>query len=117
MGRLSFVSTLVVAAGVFWFLSCPTAAYGDSEQEKHIGALVTELNKNLIARWEHDAAIILGLTVAIGVLGVVTAALQKFDNKPCKLVAAVAGIIISVGTLIHQTVRRGENESLSQIPG
>jgi hypothetical protein len=57
-----------------------------------------------IASWERQANILVSLTVLVGILGVVTGLLQKYDKPWCKAATVVIGALISAIMVINNTI-------------
>lgn len=67
---------------------------------------------NEIEKWENRANLLIFLTILVGVLGVATGVLQKFDKNWCKLATIFAGAIISLITVVNNTVFEVDHRTL-----
>jgi hypothetical protein len=68
-----------------------------------------------IDSWEFHATLLILLTVMVGVFGVATGALQKYDNKTwCKVTTIGLGLAISTITVITQVVFPVDHRLLRQ---
>lgn len=87
-------------------LSLVTTFYGFSQEDneaKEIKQILKDQIKG-IEKWENKANILIFLTVMVGLLGVITGILQRYDKKWCKVATVIAGALISIITVINNTV-------------
>ena len=104
--------TLTVACVVSLFLLLPIAAYGQpaASFESWAKTLLDEWQSK-IDGWRSAGQIVLGLTLAVGTLGIAVAALQTTKRKAWKAVVAIAGVAISILTLLKTQVYEVEHHA------
>lgn len=104
--------TLTFAAVAALLLLLPMAAFGqpDAAFESWAKALLDEWQSK-IDDWRSAGHIVLGLTLAVGTLGIVVAALQTTERKAGKLVVAIFGVAISILTLVKTQVYEVEHHA------
>lgn len=74
----------------------------ENEKER-IEALLAEYESE-INGWENSANLLIILVIAVGSLGVITGILQKSRKKWCKGATIAAGVVISLITIVNNTL-------------
>ncbi len=94
-------STVTFVAVVSLLFLLPIAAYAqpDGSFESWAKTLLDEWQSR-IEGWRSAGRIVLGLTLTVGTLGIVVAALQTTKRKAWKVVVATGGVAISILTLV-----------------
>lgn len=86
----------------------PVALYAQASENRRsdVEQLRTSLQKHevRIQGWEKTANIIIGLTLTVGILGVIVGLLQGLQKNWCKTATVVIGAAISIITLVNNTL-------------
>jgi hypothetical protein len=67
----------------------------------------------LIAVWEREAKMLMALTLAVGILGILTGMLQKYENKGCRVATVIAGTLVSAITVVDNTVFSADHRTIN----
>jgi len=116
------------AVSLLLFALCLLAAgAADAQPPDPLKALLDDIRAHkdkkqlLVSSWEWKAQMALGVTIAIGILGVIAAALQapsqmasKRFAAGAKITAATAGLAIGVLTVINNQVFPADHRTLSR---
>jgi hypothetical protein len=69
--------------------------------------------EDLIAVWEREAEVLIALTLAVGVLGILTGVFQKYENRGCRVATVIAGTLVSIITVVDNTVFPADHRAIN----
>ncbi len=102
---------LVFAAAAFSQDSCDSTKWVSIKNEFEAQSKRHELDAQKFSRTSHLA---LGITLVIGMLGAMTAILQRYDNKWCKIATVIAGSGVTILTVINNTAFDGDHRAFDK---
>lgn len=109
MQKKSIIAALVLTLGIMLFQG---NAHSQPGSEIQVLQEIVKEQIHEIDKWQSNANLLLLLTIIVGVLGVVTGVLQKFDKNWCKGAVIAAGAIISLITVVNNTVFESDHRTL-----
>ena len=70
--------------------------------------------RRLVSEWSNETGIVVALTVAVGILGVITGFLQGFSKPVFKILTVIAGALVSIITVVNNSVFDADHRTLRQ---
>src|SRR5438477_5922091 len=98
MKRLALICILLFP---LWLM--PAVAYAQQTQVDHYHQKLAE-QRAKVEGWDRTVGFTIGLTVLVGVLGIVAGLLQKGQGQAYKVATAVVGATISIITIVNNAV-------------
>jgi len=108
---IAILLMLLWGAAAFSQDHCDAAKWENLKKEF---AKQTHEQETSAAKLERNSKITLALTLIIGILGALTAILQRFEMRWGKIITAVAGAGISLLTVVNNTVFDGDHRALDK---
>lgn len=94
---------LFIAGGIAVLILLPLMAFAQTDALSILNErLDQEMQK--IASWKLQARILMALTIVVGIFGVVIGALHYVSGKRAKAIASLAGVFVSIITVVINTV-------------
>jgi len=109
MHRKTILAAFILILGIMLFQE---NGYSQPGNEIQVLQEIVKEQIHEIDKWESNANLLIFLTIVVGVLGVVTGVLQKFDKNWCKGAVITAGAIISLITVVNNTVFESDHRTL-----
>jgi len=99
--------------GFFIFLLTPLfQTFSQEDQEVEIIREILQEHIKEVDKWERTANFLIFLAVLVAILGAATGIFQRYNNKWCKIATVFAGAVISLITIINNTVFEVDHRTL-----
>jgi hypothetical protein len=106
---------------MLWIFSCGTVVFSqercDSTQWENVKKVLvkrTDKQELNVTKLRRNAAVYLSLTLVVGILGVATGILQRYETRWAKIGTTTAGAVVSILTIVLNTVFDGDHRAMNR---